>query len=313
MLHVLCNSPHTHVLADRPFPNLFSEDDLALLEADAPLPSAGLSTALRDRLVQMHSTVNSSPAIYKTQLEGADVVTKELLSDPARLVYAMITSISPEEMENTERLCVVTSSLALLMRENVCRGEAGVLAVLKRLQEIDETKKMRKKKSKLPSSFDGESALSSGCLPQSSQSSGYTSAGDKPNSLVKGRSDQLLLTNDVGSLVSLAALNIRCDVHHETGHINCGKVNALQGAKTCNKGLAVDEFCENVLDFGCCRPPSMVDSFVQKHSGCVSKNFFRLLCVWLAHYACSQRYVETLYYCTHVPYAEWKQTALFVW
>jgi hypothetical protein len=300
MLELLCNSPHTHTMADRPFPRLFSADDTALLDDGARLPPPGLPADLRERLLGKHTNVNACKALYSFDQIRGDQVCKQLLDNPARLVYGMISSINPEEMENTERLCVVTSSLVLLMHANVRHGESGVMAVLEGLRDIEAQKRVK---------IQASSSAAAGKNRENRAKKGAAAASDM---------DRVLLSDTSGALVSPESLRIRINVDPDAAFTKCsGKSKIETNAQRKNaeekKDARLGGFCDDVFDFGCCKPPSMVESYTDEHSGCIFKNFFRLLCIWLAHYACSQRYVETLFYCTHVPYAEWKQTALFVW
>lgn len=346
MLTILCNAPHTHPMALRPYPELFSAEDLALLADDAALPRAGLPPALRRHLISQHRNINASDEMYSFDQASAGAgVADVLLCHPARLVYAMITSINPEEMENTERLCVVTSSLVLLMRENTLRGEAGVLAVLDGLQAIAD------QKAKSANSSSGSVAPPAAATAAMGAPSAAAAAAPRTAAASAAAYHSVLLTDSAtGALTPAVELNIQLTASVTEGFISCGNRKSVEqpgkggggGGKKkktgCTDPLSKEAsaaaaigsgedldgsggdaaagaggLCDNVFDYGACKPPSMVDSYIAAHTGCVFKNFFRLLCVWLAHYACSQRYVETLFYCTHVPYAEWKQTALFVW
>ena len=318
MLKILCDAPHTHVMSERPFPNLFSDDDLSLLQQDAHLPTAGLPKHLRDAILARydegssssnHQTelyvVNASMATYVVNQELAcDVVSQQLLAHPARLVYAMISSINPEEMENTERLCVVTSSLVLFMRENVLRGESGVYSILDGLREIAVEKANISAAAEKATKTKVGQAVST--QPSSARRCSSPPSLQNPSSFVSAEHQVLLTDPYTGELVPLSKLLIHIDATEGAG---CPS-ETQPGTEIIEED---NSLCEAMVDYGCCLPPSMVDTFIAKHGKCIFKNFFRDLCIWLAHYSCSQRYVETLFYCTHVPYAEWKQTALFVW
>jgi len=38
------------------------------------------------------------------------------------------------------------------------------------------------------------------------------------------------------------------------------------------------------------------------------RNFFELVCIWLAYYAAQRHYQDTLFYCTHIPMSAWRST-----
>jgi hypothetical protein len=38
------------------------------------------------------------------------------------------------------------------------------------------------------------------------------------------------------------------------------------------------------------------------------RNFFELVCIWLAYYAAHRHYQDTLFYCTHIPMSAWRST-----
>jgi hypothetical protein len=48
------------------------------------------------------------------------------------------------------------------------------------------------------------------------------------------------------------------------------------------------------------RPSTLCDEFD------VAVNLFRMLCVWLAHYVCQERYFHTLFFCTQIDVPQWR-------
>ncbi|RNF20648.1 uncharacterized protein Tco025E_03665 [Trypanosoma conorhini] len=70
--------------------------------------------------------------------------------------------------------------------------------------------------------------------------------------------------------------------------------------------------CPAFLVHGHCAPMSASEAYYHRYGGCFFRNMFRLLCVWIGHYGACQRYVETIYYCTEVPFAETKCVVLYL-
>ncbi|CCD14210.1 unnamed protein product [Trypanosoma congolense IL3000] len=70
--------------------------------------------------------------------------------------------------------------------------------------------------------------------------------------------------------------------------------------------------CSSFLLHGHCAPRSAVALYHMNYGGCFFCNMFRLLCCWVGHYGACQRYVETLFYCTEVPFAELKCVMLYL-
>lgn len=70
--------------------------------------------------------------------------------------------------------------------------------------------------------------------------------------------------------------------------------------------------CSAFLVHGHCAPMGVSEKYYYDYGGCFFRNMFRLLCVWVGHYGACQRYVETLYYCTEVPFAESKCVVLYL-
>ncbi|EKG06254.1 hypothetical protein TCSYLVIO_002657 [Trypanosoma cruzi] len=78
---------------------------------------------------------------------------------------------------------------------------------------------------------------------------------------------------------------------------------------TANDGSAR---CSAFLFHGHCAPMSASEQYYYRYGGCFFRNMFRLMCVWIGHYGACQRYVETIYYCTEVPFAETKCVVLYL-
>ncbi|KEG10266.1 hypothetical protein DQ04_03961050 [Trypanosoma grayi] len=70
--------------------------------------------------------------------------------------------------------------------------------------------------------------------------------------------------------------------------------------------------CSAFLLHGHCAPLSSSEQYYHRYGGCFFRNMFRLMCVWVGHYGACQRYVETLFYCTEVPFAESKCVVLYL-
>ncbi|EAN79849.1 hypothetical protein, conserved [Trypanosoma brucei brucei TREU927] len=70
--------------------------------------------------------------------------------------------------------------------------------------------------------------------------------------------------------------------------------------------------CSAFLLHGHCKPLGAVELYYRCYGGCFFRNMFRLLCFWVGHYGACQRYVETLFYCTEVPFAELKSVMLYL-
>jgi len=70
--------------------------------------------------------------------------------------------------------------------------------------------------------------------------------------------------------------------------------------------------CTNFLIYGSCHPPNEAAVYHRTVGGCFFRNFMRLLCVWVGHYWACQRYVETLYCGTEIPFAEFKSMVMYL-
>jgi len=252
LLDTIMRAPQTRPLDQRPIPNVVNDEERELLRRGAPLPRAGLPSAVFDALMQrcvMESFVSGNAAQQRPVFNARDMnfdqlrfLERSLLSNPAELLYQMLSGLNAEAIENTERLCVVTSSVLVLLRCSALGGHAAVEEVLRDLK-----------------------------------------------TLVSRR------------LASRQRRQRHVDSNRERSHPPCSVATPLS------------EQCDNFAVFGACRPYSVVDVYYVQHAKYFFRNFFRLVCIWLAHYSCSQRYVETLFYCTHVPFGEWKIIMLYVW
>lgn len=72
----------------------------------------------------------------------------------------------------------------------------------------------------------------------------------------------------------------------------------------------VNHRCVTFVQVGMCHPPSPACLYYHRYGGCFFRNFFRLLCVWVSHYTACQRFVETLFFCTEIAFAEYKTVFL---
>ncbi|CUG86588.1 Hypothetical protein, putative [Bodo saltans] len=240
--------------AGRPFPNLFSEEELCILHPCSALPRAGLSSELRNALVGTFGDTSAAPsgATAEADQQDLDFIAESIFQAPQELAYSMLSMLNAETIENTERLCVVTSTMLLFLRASRLGGQAAVDALLDSVADIARARREK-----------------------------YLSRRKR-------------LQRSGGSVAALAP----CQAHG--------------GAGQCNIETPLEHQCDNFVFFGHCLPNTVVRDYYDLHGSDFFKNFFRLLCVWLAHYSCSQRYVETLYYCTEVPFGEWKMLALYL-
>eukprot|EP00658_Telonema_sp_P-2_P083892 TRINITY_DN9191_c0_g1_i6.p1 TRINITY_DN9191_c0_g1~~TRINITY_DN9191_c0_g1_i6.p1 ORF type:complete len:1546 (-),score=403.68 TRINITY_DN9191_c0_g1_i6:83-4720(-) len=72
--------------------------------------------------------------------EKCPVLDKELFADPAMSIFTLVQntqSIHPDEMESTERLCVITTSISLIMKAHAEDPQNGIDNILGRLAEIE--------------------------------------------------------------------------------------------------------------------------------------------------------------------------------
>lgn len=239
----------------RPFAELFTEAELCILHPQCPLPRAGLAVALRQHLLATAGDPNATP-INAEQEDDLKYISQNLFRAPHELAYSMLSTLNAETIENTERLCVVTSTILLFLRESHFGGQAAVDRLLNDLATV-----------------------------------------------AAGRREKYVARRKRQNSRTVATPPAVCP--HQF-HRNNGN------EEECSIETPLEQQCDNFVLFGYCVPNTVVRDYYESHGTDFFKNFFRLLCVWLGHYSCSQRYVETLYYCTEVPFGEWKMLSLYL-
>ncbi|CAD2218817.1 hypothetical protein AGDE_09389 [Angomonas deanei] len=90
----------------------------------------------------------------------------------------------------------------------------------------------------------------------------------------------------------------------------CEKQRRKKNTPQCSCNESSGKPCQSFLLYGCCNPQHDSVVYHNAYGGCFYRNFFRLLCLWFGHYWTCQRYVGTLYFCSEIPFAEYKNTAL---
>ncbi|ORC87075.1 uncharacterized protein TM35_000242250 [Trypanosoma theileri] len=200
---------------------------------------------------------------------------KTLLQEPHKLVYGMLGPLNAERIQNAGRLCVVTTCVLLFVRAARLGGAEAVHDILKKLrpQALAGYKKWKK-----------ERDAPMHCSKRKLQRGRSTVRKEEvEKEAVEGTEGGILPNHS----------------HSERSSCLC---TASDGA----------DRCSSFLLYGHCAPRSAGEEYYYRYGGCFFRNMFRLMCVWVGHYGACQRYVETLYYCTEVPFAESKCVVLYL-
>lgn len=255
-------NPFALPIEERPFPNLFGATDEEILRGGR-LPAAGLPDEMKVSFLTRFGTAPPS-----TQKSYPELATS-LLSEPWKLIYGMIASLNAEWIENTDRVCVITSSLSLFVRAFAIGGQSLVDDYLRLLMEHARERYVN-------------------------------------------RYEQLLELSAAHDKTEAAQRSF--DGEHASPLRQNGSCEQECSVLPCSASTVLDVQCEHFVDCGDCTSTagSPIAAYQHTHGRCFAKHFFRILCVWLLHYSSSQRYVETLYFCTFIPFAEWKVVALYI-
>lgn len=322
-------------------------------------PKAGVQDPNNEYVKKYSALINSS-FLHNVSHSGwirehCGQIEKDLLKDPASLVFGMLrcSAIRPDSMESTEKLCLITSSLALFLREHWLDPHHGIENMLIRLRQISyasqqrakikmdqEAEKQRKEVAELDSNVPQPVVTSSMLLASagffSTELQNTATLVENPNPFV---SDEALLpaaekedkkkesqnvaeatdNNTTSSQNHATSNNSNVLAYHVTGEVGLMEKVVVTTDTTNKKSHFYEEtgvksiggLVENVRVFGTSASVSVTSKFqkdFQNEDFFVV--FFRILSVWLSHYSSAQRYLETIYICSHVPFAEWKIVAL---
>eukprot|EP00743_Colponemidia_sp_Colp-15_P014339 GILK01016954.1.p1 GENE.GILK01016954.1~~GILK01016954.1.p1 ORF type:complete len:289 (-),score=16.10 GILK01016954.1:25-891(-) len=263
-------------------------------------------------------------------------------------------AIRPDHMENTEKLCLITSSLLLFVREHWLDPHNGVENVLIRLRQIssashkrakikiereveeqraqmEELKKGLADNKKGPSNVVTPSMLlsSAGSFSQTLQQRATIASLQNPfiveeallaNEAPVGATNDKKLSKDSSKDNKNDLYTNKALSRHiaSTIPVTGEEMVVTQGGDQPTHGehadgiLSLGTVVHCIREFGTNAPSvSAITSFQKDHqTGDFFVTFFRILSLWLSHYCSAQRYLETIYLCSHVPFAEWKVVAL---
>lgn len=253
LVHELVRAPNRLPLAERPYPEMFDDGDMALLRGTVEPAEPGTR---KDWTLPLFGSVVSDSVGLRHLAPLSEIV----LGEPHKLIFSMIRPFEAERIDEIGFLTAVTSSIATVLRvaklEGVVPGVHRVLGEIKPLAEVEYkawkaevTKRRRKARDSLLTNMTSDA----GCTC------------DVPsNYVVEYPEDEAVYR------------------------------------------------CTAFASFGSCRPEQDARSYYEHFGGCFYRNYFRVLCVWLGHYAACQRFVEMLFYCTEVAFAEYKSICLYL-
>eukprot|EP00796_Vickermania_ingenoplastis_P004721 gene4721-3412_t len=262
-----------------------------------------------------------------------------LLAEPHRLLYTILAPLQAEAVNSTHRLCITTTALIIVMREGkLFGGAAGIRRLLRRVQRLQNEETAVKKAQAAADGRGGphiEQDLAGG------EDTGMAEVGGASYP-TQHTCMHWPSTAAVAELVQMeVAMRCTCICGHRPTttasqrrrgqeEANSRRRRAASTPSLPSRGPAEGRYrparrngmteagppcqpqCPSRLLFGTCHPSNAALAYHRRHGGCFFKNLFRLLCVWLGHYAVVQRYVVTLFFSTEISFLDYKTVALFL-
>lgn len=289
---------------------------------------------------------------YMNLREKCPVINEKLLADPALCIYTLIQntqSIHPDEMESTDRLCVITTSLSIIMKAHLDDPVSGIDTILSRLVEIEfafsvksELEDARKAREGgddgfQPGTSSALAAAYSSICPHGTDDWAFSILAGTEPSWAEQKRLWLVQTIETETRKFYDVARAE-DGTREVGVPPLAQTDFLVNQRAKSLIISDDVAEANPTDtYSSCQPHRIPPTYVvegnvfdareygirdamsttdafndlfQKYDFCV--RLFRILSTWVAHYSSSQRYIETVYVCTQIPFAEWKCIALLV-